>query len=156
MSEEKDAVEDTRSDRKSVASPQIQFVDELQVVGKLSKADKKKKIPPKRRASKEREDPVVSAIRLAAETGEVSFGFKTALKGLWTSKPKLVILSKNAPVGISREISYYTNAQEVPLYIFGGTSKELGSICGKPFLVSSVSIMNEGNSNILKLVKKSA
>ncbi len=139
MSEEKKEIEDS---------------DEPTTEIELKVKDKKKKIPPKRRASKEREDPIVSAIRLAAETGKVSFGFKTALKGLWTQKPKLIILSKNAPVAISREISHYTSAQEVQLYIFEGTSKELGSICGKPFLVSSVSVINEGNSNILKLVKK--
>jgi large subunit ribosomal protein L30e len=42
----------------------------------------------------------------------------------------------------------------VPLIQFEGNSMELGSVCGKPFPVSVLSVFEEGSSNILELAKK--
>ena len=122
---------------------------------KTEKKGKIKKAPPRRRKTKrEKESPVVKALKLVVESGEVSFGYKNALKGVKEGKPKLVVLSKNIPDLHSNEINYFSSKSNVPVYIFEGSSKDLASVCGKPFLVSALSIYNEGTSNILKLIEK--
>lgn len=116
------------------------------------KKKKVKKVPPRRRkAKREKESPLIKAIRLAVETGEVSFGYKKSLKAMKEGKPKLVILSNNVPELHMNEINHFSEVSKVPLYVFEGNAKELASVCGKPFLVSVLSLYKEGSSNILKL-----
>lgn len=122
------------------------------------KPEKEKKIsktPPRRRKSKkERESPITKALSLAVETGEVSFGYNESLKAIKEGKPKLVIISNNIPDIHLNELKHFSTISKVPLYVFEGSAKELASVCGKPFLVSALSIYNEGASNILTLVSK--
>ncbi len=115
---------------------------------------KVKKVPPRRRkAKREKESPVIKAIRLAVETGKLSFGYRSSMKNVKKGEPKLLILSNNLPELHSNEILHFTSESKVPVYTFDGNAKQLGAICGKPFLVSVISIMDAGNSDILSLVK---
>lgn len=86
-------------------------------------------------------------IRIAISTGVVGIGFRETKKYLKKDKVKLVIYSTNSP--FIDEIKKYN----VPSYKFSGTNKELGNICGKPFSVSTLCIVEPGESEILRIEK---
>ncbi len=97
---------------------------------------------------------VSKGIRMAVDTGDVRFGSRDAVKDAFTGKTKLIVLSNNCPKPIKSEIENKAKASGVHVLEYSGTSIELGSLCGKPFPVSSLSVIEPGNSNILDSVKK--
>jgi len=124
------------------------------VEGKPVKKSKVKKVPPRRRKSKkDKESPIVKAIRLVVETGKVSFGYNSVLRVVKQGEVKLVIHSDNIPVVNLGEVNFAAKEANTLVYAFPGSSKDLASICGKPFLISVLSIIDIGNSNILKLIE---
>ena len=110
------------------------------------KKTKKRKVVRRRKSTKEKENPVISAIRLTVESGKVGFGSRKAV----ADDVKLLIIAKNAPESIKESIS----KSKIPTLEFEGSTMELGAVCGKPFPVSVLSVLDEGNSNILELAKK--
>lgn len=81
------------------------------------------------------------------KTGDVIFGSKKSIKIANSGKAKLLILANNCPKEILKYIS-----KEVKTYTHESTSKELGHICGKPFTIASMAILNEGDSKLLSLL----
>lgn len=80
-------------------------------------------------------------------TGKVVFGVQQSEKMIKSGEAKLIIVASNCPSDylVSKDHS-------VPVYQFEGTNMELGALCGKPFSVSSIAIIDKGASNILSLV----
>ncbi|MFN3909933.1 MAG: 50S ribosomal protein L30e [Candidatus Anstonellaceae archaeon] len=99
------------------------------------------------------ETEINKAIRLCIDSGKVKFGLKTATKHALIGKGKLIILSSSAPMEKVQDIKRYAKLSNLPVYLSSLNSKELGSLCGKPFLVSAILIESVGNSKILELVK---
>lgn len=121
--------------------------NEEEIEEEKPKKTKKKKVVRRRKSTKEKENPVVSAIRLAVESGEVEFGSRRSLAA---GNTKLLIIAENAPDKIKKDVS----DAKAPVLEFSGSTMQLGAVCGKPFPVSVLSIMDAGNSNILELAKK--
>jgi len=119
---------------------------EEEIEEETPKKKKTRKVVRRRKSTKEKENPVVSAIRLAVESGKVEFGSR---KGM-NADAKLLIVAKNAPEYIKDGVS----KSKSPVMEFDGSTMQLGAVCGKPFPVSVLSIFDEGNSNILELSKK--
>ncbi|MDO8627804.1 MAG: 50S ribosomal protein L30e [Candidatus Diapherotrites archaeon] len=92
-------------------------------------------------------------IRRAVDSGKVFFGTRSVEKKLLTDKGKLVILTKNMPVLEKEKISYLAEVAETPFFAFEGSSKELGNVCGKPFVISSMLVADVGKSGILTALK---
>ncbi|MGM0405568.1 MAG: 50S ribosomal protein L30e [Thermoplasmatota archaeon] len=88
-------------------------------------------------------------IRLAVNTGETSLGVKEAKKNIEDDKAKMLIVAKNCPEPKFKEQEY----EGVPIYQFKGNNHELGSTAGKPFTVSSITVMDPGESEVLSLVE---
>lgn len=88
------------------------------------------------------------------KTGKVFIGSNRVISALLTSNPKLILISSNCPNRIKEGIIYYSQLSNAPYYITKDNSIELGSVCGKPFPVSTLCIMDEGESNILAKFKK--
>jgi len=116
-----------------------------------AKKVKTKKVVRRRKTKKERENPLTVAIRLAVETGSVEFGARAGVST--TNKAKLLVVANNLPDPMKNEVESFAKGSRVPVLIFEGSSMELGSVCGKPFPVSVLSVYKEGSSNILELVK---
>ncbi|MFH1471035.1 MAG: 50S ribosomal protein L30e [Candidatus Micrarchaeota archaeon] len=93
------------------------------------------------------------AIRMAVDTGDVGFGSRGASKVASTGKTKMIILSNNCPPKTRELIERNAKLSGVSILVYGGSSVELGSLCGKPFPISSLSIIEPGNSNILDAIK---
>lgn len=89
-------------------------------------------------------------IRRTVDTGKVEFGSKSTLKNALNGKCKLIIVSENTEKESADEIKRVAKLSEIPTYDYKGSSLDLGSICGKPFPVSMISIMDAGKSKLLE------
>lgn len=103
-----------------------------------------------------REDGVIDinkAIATTVKTGKVLFGANNAVKSAKLGRAKLIIVAANCPQNVREDIEYYCKISEIPMVIYNGTSIDLGSACGKPFMVSALTIREPGDSDILKLTE---
>jgi large subunit ribosomal protein L30e len=83
---------------------------------------------------------LVEIIRDALKSKKIILGYKESIKFIKTSSPKLIVISKNVPEKIKKEVEYNAKISGSKLEIFNGSSKELGIVCGKPFPVSTLVI----------------
>ena len=90
----------------------------------------------------------------ALKTGTVVLGTRKTLKLLKLGKAKAVIIAANAPPEVKKDVLYYAKLGNTPVYIYPGTSVELGAVCGKPFTVMSLGIIDPGTSRIVDIVKE--
>lgn len=95
------------------------------------------------------------AIATTVKTGKVLFGAKNTIKTAKTGKAKLIVVAANCPQGVRGDIERYCGLSNIPIIIYNGTSIDLGVACGKPFMVSALTIRNPGDSDILKLTEAS-
>ena len=94
-----------------------------------------------------------AAIKRMISTGKVEFGSKKAFDLIKSGKAKLVITSENCPKEVKEDIEHYSKISETPNVIYPGTSMALGEVCGKPFLVSNVTVVNAGDVKIKELLE---
>ncbi len=86
---------------------------------------------------------VARALKVAVDTGDVRFGIRAVKHVAKSGKARLVVVASNCPdpmAGIAAKV-----------FAFGGTNAELGAVCGKPFSVSALAILDAGDSNILSV-----
>lgn len=86
------------------------------------------------------------ALKAAITTGEVEFGVVQTEKAVKAGKAQLVIVSSNCP---SKALA--AKDIGVKVHVFEGNNMELGALCGKPFSVSALAVIDKGSSNILTL-----
>lgn len=94
---------------------------------------------------------VDKAIATTVKTGKVLFGADGAINVAKTGKAKLIIVASNCPQRNRQDIEYYCKFSNIPMIIYKGSSIDLGGVCGKPFMVSALTIRDPGDSDILKL-----
>lgn len=88
----------------------------------------------------------------AVKTGKLVFGSKNVIKLLLNGTSKLIILSGNCPQDVKERIVYYCKLADVPYHIAAkATGMEIGAACGKPFNISALAVIKEGDSTILDL-----
>jgi len=97
---------------------------------------------------------VNKAISTTVKTGKVVFGANNAVKSAKMGRAKLILVASNCPRNIMDDITYYANLSGVSVVIYKGSSIDLGVVCGKPFMVSALTIREPGDSDILKLSEK--
>jgi large subunit ribosomal protein L30e len=81
------------------------------------------------------------------------FGSNTAINTVKAGKAKLIILAGNCPLNIREDIEYYSRLSDIPVINYNGTSVNLGLVCGKPFMVSALTIRDQGDSDILRILE---
>ncbi len=84
------------------------------------------------------------ALKSAITTGKVEFGVDQTLKAVKDGKAQMIVLARNCPSAELREAT-------TKKYVYDGNNMELGALCGKPFSVSALVIIDKGSSNILTL-----
>ena len=94
---------------------------------------------------------VDKAIGTAVKTGKVVLGANEAVKNAQSGKAKLIVIAANCPTNARGDIEYYGGLSGINIVVYKGTSIDLGMACGKPFMVSALSIKEPGDSDILKL-----
>jgi large subunit ribosomal protein L30e len=97
---------------------------------------------------------VDKAIGTAVKTGKVVLGAENAIKNAQTGKAKLIMVSANCPTEIRGDIEYYGKLSGVNVLVYNGTSIDLGMACKKPFMVSALTVKEQGDSDILKLLEQ--
>lgn len=137
--------EPTETDEETVVSE----TEDVDSEGQPAKKSKQKKAVRRRKSKKEKENPITGAIRLAVESGKVEYGAKSM-----ATSAKLYVVSNNLPADLLTKIEAKARAGAVAILKFQGSSMELGSVCGCPFPVSVLSVVNPGTSNILELAEK--
>jgi len=85
------------------------------------------------------------ALKVAVDTGKVILGARGVRRAVKDKQVRLVVLASNCPDADRMAVS------GVKVHTFPGTNVELGAACGKPFAVSSVAIIDPGESNILSI-----
>ncbi len=88
-------------------------------------------------------------VRLAVDTGKVSFGHREVLRAINSSSAKTVIVAEKGKKSLVEDINHICKVAGVRLIGFRGSSMELGTVCGKPYSVNSLAVLDAGNSNIL-------
>ncbi|RLI95634.1 MAG: 50S ribosomal protein L30e [Candidatus Altiarchaeales archaeon] len=96
---------------------------------------------------------VKSGIENVVKKGKIVIGSKNVVSALLNDNPKLVIISSNCPTEIKEDIIYYSRLSEIPYRIIDDNSIELGSICGKPFPIAVMAVMDVDDKDILKKLK---
>ena len=89
------------------------------------------------------------SLRSVMRTGKVLVGTKQAVKASKRGVAKLVIVATNCPADVKMQIK----ESNIPMYEFPGMSVDLGPICGKPYVVSAISVLEPGDSDILALAR---
>ena len=91
------------------------------------------------------------AIATTVKTGKVLFGANNAVKSAKMGRAKLILVASNCPRNVMADIAHYANLSGVPVVIYKGSSIDFGVVCGKPFMVSALTVREPGDSDILKL-----
>ncbi|MEZ0247958.1 MAG: 50S ribosomal protein L30e [Thermoproteus sp.] len=91
-------------------------------------------------------------LQVAMATGKLSIGYKSVKDTVMSGRAKMVILAANAPPKIKNDLEYYAKLAGTPIFVFPGSSLELGAAVRKPFKISSIAVIDPGQSEILKLV----
>lgn len=66
-------------------------------------------------------------------------------------KSKLIIIANNCPPLRKSEIEYYAMLSKTNVHHFVGNNVELGTACGKLFRTCVMSILDAGDSDILRM-----
>ncbi|XP_052187411.1 60S ribosomal protein L30 isoform X1 [Diospyros lotus] len=104
--------------------------------------------------TKKTHESINSRLALVMKSGKYTLGYKTVLESLRSSKvsftAKLVIISNNCPPLRKSEIEYYAMLAKVGVHHYNGNNVDLGTACGKYFRVCCLSVIDPGDSDIIK------
>ncbi|MFB0544964.1 MAG: 50S ribosomal protein L30e [Candidatus Hodarchaeota archaeon] len=92
-----------------------------------------------------------NAIKVAVQSGKVKFGIKAALKAARTKNAKMIIIAKNCPKKLEEKIIRRIKDTNILTYTYEGSSWELGTACLRPHIVETLTIIDPGSSDILKI-----
>jgi len=81
----------------------------------------------------------------AVKTGKVILGANRTIDAAADGSAKMVVLASNCPEDIKQKVQ----ATNIPVLEYEGTSVELGPVCGKPFTIAAMAILDAGESDIL-------
>ena len=93
-------------------------------------------------------------IRRAVDTGKVIIGFRECEKNVLKGIGKLLIVSGSVDEKKKEKLRYIAELSEIPYFDFKNTSMKLGALCGKPYPISVMLIMEPGKSKVLEITKK--
>merc|ERR1712227_805984 len=95
-------------------------------------------------------ESINSRLALVMKSGKFQLGYKKTLETLRYGKAKLVIIANNTPPLRKSEIEYYAMLAKTGVHHYSGNNNELGTACGKYFRVSTLSITDPGDSDIIR------
>ncbi|MHA2034840.1 MAG: 50S ribosomal protein L30e [Promethearchaeota archaeon] len=112
------------------------------VVEKLDLSRKKKK-----------EFDIDTNLKVAMNTGKFIYGKKQVLKYLRNESFKMIIIAKNCPSDLEAQLNYYVSLMKDKTYVhrYKGSSWDLGLACAKPYMISIIGVVQEGDSDLLSL-----
>tara|TARA_B100000131_G_scaffold63988_1_gene60304 strand:- start:1286 stop:1582 length:297 start_codon:yes stop_codon:yes gene_type:complete len=92
---------------------------------------------------------IARQLKQAITTGSMVFGQRQTTSSCSSGNAKMVILAANCPASFIDEIrNKYPSIQFHQLSL---VNRELGAACGKPFPVSSICVIDPGQSDLMQL-----
>jgi large subunit ribosomal protein L30e len=91
------------------------------------------------------------ALKDVAKKGTITIGEKQTKQAITKQTAKAVILAKNCPYAAT--ITPLAEEKHIPVYVYHSSGVDLGHSCGKNYAVAAFAVINEGESNILSLIK---
>lgn len=91
-------------------------------------------------------------LKRTVSTGKVLLGGRSSLKEVGLGRAKLVLLASNCPGSLKEKILVLAKLSDIPVIEHSKTGLDLGNLCGKPFIVSSIVVKDTGDSKIMSLV----
>ncbi len=95
---------------------------------------------------------VNKVLKNVVKKGKVKIGEKQTKTAISNGSAKLIVVANNCPY--SKDITNLANEKKVDIYNYNLDGAELGYACGKQFVVSAFAVVDEGESNIMHLIKK--
>ncbi|KAK8813474.1 hypothetical protein WA556_000052 [Blastocystis sp. ATCC 50177/Nand II] len=102
------------------------------------------------KSAKKSTDNINSKLQLVVRSGKFQLGFKSVLKTIRSGKAKLLLVADNCSPLRKSELEYYAMLTKTTVHHYQGNCLDLGTACGKYFGVSSVAIIDAGDSDILR------
>ncbi|OYT46083.1 MAG: 50S ribosomal protein L30e [Desulfurococcales archaeon ex4484_42] len=90
-------------------------------------------------------------IKTLLKTGKVIIGARKSIKALKLGKAKAVIIASLIPKYIEEDVKYYAKLGGIKIIRYKGSSYELGTLCGKPFPITTIAVLDPGESRILEV-----
>jgi len=75
-------------------------------------------------------------VQSANKANRIVLGYRKSRNFIRMNDAKLMVLARNAPEKIKKEMEHDAKIAGVKVKMFDGSSKELGVLCGKPYPVS--------------------
>nr|XP_037842143.1 60S ribosomal protein L30-like [Chlorocebus sabaeus] len=91
-----------------------------------------------------------SRLLLVIKSGKYILGYKQTLKMIRQGKAKLAILTENCPALRKSKIECYTVLTKTGVHRYSDNTFELGIACGKYCRVCTLSIIDPGDSDIIR------
>ena len=79
-------------------------------------------------------------IQAAVKKRIAILGYRESIKFIKLNQSKLIVMSNNIPDDMRKEIVHHAKLADSKVEIYNGNSRDLGTICGVPYPVSSVII----------------
>jgi large subunit ribosomal protein L30e len=93
-------------------------------------------------------------LRNTIDTGKIIYGSNQAKKECLVGEPKLIIISSTISKADEDLFKHYTKLLKIPVIEYPEGSIELGSVCGKPFSISIIAVIDKGKSSILEVINE--
>ena len=93
-------------------------------------------------------------LRNAVDTGKVIYGTKKTIKEALIGEPKIIIVSNNIENIKKKQLEYYSKLLDIKFIEYPENGFELGSVCGKPFNISALTVKDLGEADIDEAFKK--
>ena len=102
---------------------------------------------------KVKEFDIDTNIKVAYKTGKIIYGKNQVLRELRKNPFKMLIISNNCPAELEDQLNYYNTLTEKKLYFhrYKGSSLDLGLACAKPYWISVIGVIDQGDSSLLSL-----
>merc|ERR1712178_349322 len=101
-------------------------------------------------------ESINAKLALVMKSGKALLGYKTTLKSLRQGKAKLILISSNCPPLRKSEIEYYAMLAKTAVHHYSGNNITLGTACGKMFRTSVLTILDVGDSDIIRSIPEAA
>eukprot|EP00997_Jenningsia_sp_PLL12_P010612 NODE_7927_length_432_cov_24.174935_g7067_i0.p1 GENE.NODE_7927_length_432_cov_24.174935_g7067_i0~~NODE_7927_length_432_cov_24.174935_g7067_i0.p1 ORF type:complete len:122 (+),score=41.65 NODE_7927_length_432_cov_24.174935_g7067_i0:45-368(+) len=96
------------------------------------------------------QDTINHKLKLVIKSGKYLVGYKQALKTMRQGHAKLILISSNCPPIRRTEIEYYAMLSKCHVHHFDGNNIQLGTASGRLHRVSTLTITDSGDSDILE------
>lgn len=89
-------------------------------------------------------------LKIIQTTGKMVLGFRRSLKSIFQKRAKMILVSNNCPEHFLIDLMSAAKAFNIPILKTDFSSNDFGVLLNKPFSISVLAIINEGESSILE------